>query len=778
METSETILLAEALLKHAEVMATHLKDQKFNVVVSVSLEQTKELLVKQLPDMLVVDLNISGEESLDFYRWMLSIPEISRIPRLFIAGKLQTEIARKLEKEYKETVLIKPLDINRFTSTLTRLKSGKSPLIRKYRAQDYFSSLIGKKVGPATILEEIGRGGMGAVFLGRQESLDRHVAIKVLLPEMAGDFTAIERFQREALAIARLKSPHVVQIYDFGEYETNAFYICMEYLHGQTVDQYLKRNGSFPLEKAISVIMQVAAGLSTAHDAGLIHRDIKPSNLIMDNKGHVTITDFGLVRPQKKLTQTQSGVIVGSPHYMAPEQMSEVQPDARSDIYSLGIVFFHLVAGQPPFLGTNPLEILMKHLNEPLPNLRNTIPQIPQTIIDILDRMCAKDPNDRYINCRELVWDLKAQERKYTARTGRGPGLGVEQEAPVPAEGLKKVSLDTTFHPILSELQRQSPELFTPENLLGSLTITESGSMVGSQGKFPEEWKNAIFIIHESTKQLNAAVQLGQWKFKLVETPDEVLVVFPLPKGPNLGTLLFNQKDTGVFSSASLKMASASFAGARQKHPADPLNHVASIVGVTDVLLFNDEGQLADYVLKDERVLEQYKLRFPPVVRIIHSISFTITGLDLWFDKGRIMAWKLETGIIFIVGSLDISRSFISIYITAHLEQLNTTTRTTIIPDLKQKQTIETIEKEKTVVSPVPPRLMEQIQLELAHMIGPIAKVVLSKECKKMGYSRGNFPGDELLELVKMLTQRVEESRREQFSDNVQDIIYEFRSKK
>jgi hypothetical protein len=146
------------------------------------------------------------------------------------------------------------------------------------------------------------------------------------------------------------------------------------------------------------------------------------------------------------------------------------------------------------------------------------------------------------------------------------------------------------------------------------------------------------------------------------------------------------------------------------------------------------------------------------------------------------MAWHLESGILFIIASLDVSRSFISIYITAQLEQLNTTTRTTIIPEIKKEELIDKDkpgekEEEKTVASPVPPGLMEEIQMELARIIGPIARVILSKECKKMGYSRGNFPEDLLLELVEQLTQRIDETKREQFSDNAQDVIYEFRSK-
>lgn len=771
----DTILIIEAVAKHAELMRNHLEEQNFKVQVTASPDEAKKALEKQspLPNILVVDLNIDTQEFFDFYRWLSNEEHISLIPRLFITGKMQRTAAKELEEKYRETILQKPLDINRFTSTITKLKSQKSPVLRKNREQDYFSSLLGKKVGPATIKKEVGRGGMGAVFLGYQESLDRNVAIKVLLPEMVGDETAIDRFQREALAIAKLKSPHIVQIFDFGEYENNAFYISMEYLDGQTIDQYLKRNGSFPLEKAISVIMQTATGLSVAHDAGLIHRDIKPSNLILDNKGHVTITDFGLVRPQKKTQFTQSGVIVGSPHYMAPEQMSDSQLDTRTDIYSLGIVFFHLISGHPPFLATNPMEILMKHLNEPLPDLRETMRDIPRPITAILERMTAKEPNARYINCRELIWDLKAQQRKISGgpTTSTGSILDDDDEQPS-SEDRRNIDIKTDFHPLLTELQKQSPALFTQQNLQGLMTLTESGSMVSTQGKFPEEWRNAIFVIQEATKQINVATQLGQWKFKLIETPKQVLALFPIPRDRSLGTLLFNHKDTGSLTGSLVKGTSTAFNQAKRMPSADPLRQIAAIAGVTDVLLLDGQGQLIDHALEDERMLDEYKKRFPPVAQIIQSITYHINSMDLWFDKGRILAWTLDSGILFVVANLDISRSFLSIYITANLETLNSNTMTAVIP-AKETKAIP----KKEVTDPVAPVLMEKVQLELARTIGPIAKVVLSKECKKMGYTRDRFPNSELMGLVKKVSDRIEESKRQGFVDAAQDVIYDFRSK-
>jgi len=301
----------EGISKHADTIRSHLEKQEFQVQVSPSMNEGRKIMEKKLPDFLVIDLNVAEKGFREFYQWILAVPERAEIPRVFISGKMQAALAKQLETENKEIVLLKPLDINRFISTVKKLKStkGKSPILTKYREQDYFAALIGKQVGSAILKYEIGRGGMGAVFL-----------------------------------------------------------------------------------KAISVVVQVATGLQTAHDARLIHRDIKPANLIMNNKGHVTITDFGLVRPQKKIKQTQTGIVVGTPHYMPPEIASDTALDARSDIYSLGMVFYHLISGHPPFLSNNPMEILMKHLNEPLPDIRKAIPDFPRELDDILERMTAYAP--------------------------------------------------------------------------------------------------------------------------------------------------------------------------------------------------------------------------------------------------------------------------------------------------------------------------------------------------------------------------------------------------
>jgi hypothetical protein len=399
------------------------------------------------------------------------------------------------------------------------------------------------------------------------------------------------------------------------------------------------------------------------------------------------------------------------------------------------------------------------------------IPDFPRELYDILERMSAKDPNDRYINCRELLWDLKSQERKYVTPTATQSRPG--QEEAIPTEKVSKIKVDSSLFPGLSKLRNQFPAIFSQDNLLGTMTISTSGRLVDARGKFPEEWRNALFILHESTSQLDDTVRLGNWKFRLIETAEEILAVFP--QGKNLGTMMYSNKDTGTFSSASLKDVSASFVSARQSK--DPIRQIAAIAGVFDVLLFNSEGILADYALKDPHRLGDYNRRLPAVSQIIQSISFNVTGLDLWYEKGRVLVWRFDSGILFIIASVDISRSFLSIYITANLEKLNTTAiiQTAILKDEEKNTTLKkTVPK---VNNPVPPGMMEKIQLELARMIGPIAKVVLSKECKRMGYSKSNFPDNQLSLLIQKLAEHVEESKQERFNDNVQNTIYDSRSK-
>ncbi|MCK4761161.1 MAG: protein kinase [Candidatus Aminicenantes bacterium] len=402
-----TIQLIESNEKQGHVVRSLLVDHGFQVFLSPDIDAAKKKLQAVVPHLLVIGLDIKDARFFEFYHWLCNTFPWARIPRVFISGEKLVEIARELEIDENEKIFSRPLDVARFLAAVKNLLGPGSGVVQK-TGEDYLASLPGRKIGSITVREEIARGGMGAVFLGYQESLERKVAVKLLLPDMVGDPYAAQRFRREAAAAARLKSPHIVQIFDFGEIDHNVFYICMEYLEGDILEVYREKQGKVPLEKAVSIISQVSAGLLAAHDAGLVHRDIKPSNLVINARDHVTITDFGLVRGQVKIELTRSDMIVGSPQYMSPEQAAGDRLDARSDIYSLGIIFYRLVAGELPFSGDNPIKIVLQHMKEPMPDLKKIVPSIPDRAVEIIERMTRKKPADRYDNCRELLSDVDA----------------------------------------------------------------------------------------------------------------------------------------------------------------------------------------------------------------------------------------------------------------------------------------------------------------------------------------------------------------------------------
>lgn len=758
----DTILLLEANEKHADIIRRHLEKHRYHVRVCSSVAEGEILLEKEPPGILLVDLNMSGPPFDDFYHNISRSPRLNSIPRIFISGKAQAASAAKLRDEKGETVLNKPLDINAFIQLLNEKKAAKFPSFTS--GDDYLSSFIGQRLGPVLILEEIARGGMGAVFLGHQESLDRQVAVKVLLPRMAEDPDVIARFQREAKAIARLKSPHIVQVYDFAVMENRSFYIVMEYLPGLTLDAFLRRHGKLPLGNAVSIISQTAKGLCEAHGAGLIHRDIKPSNLIMDSKGHVTITDFGLVKPQDKVTATQSGMIFGTPQYISPEQVSGAVLDARADMYSLGIVFYHLIAGSPPFISDNPVELFMKHLKEKLPD--PVLPGLPARVMEIIGKMCAKDRDNRYAGCEALLEDLESLETKLTP-----PPMSTEalprHDAVSDAAGPPKI--DAVAEQGYAALKKHFPTLISLDKLKGSMVLTDSGSVVNQQGTIPDPLKEVLFVLHESAKQLNAAAEMGKWLFTITGTPSQITSLFPHGSN-NISMLLFDQKEQS-FSSVSFQTKGVDMAAAAAG--ADPLAKIAAVAGVADALLFNREGGLVQTTIKDTAVLDKYKSRFAPVTQIIGSIPFTFTDIDIWFETGRLLIWKLDSGTLFIQTTPDVAKSFLSLFVLTHLEQLNTSTLSVHMTGAVEK-------KEKapqSVANPASPELMKQVQLKLAQIVGPIAKVLMAREIKKMGFSSSVFPEDRLSDLAKILTQRIDADRRRDFVDAVQDVIYEHRSK-
>jgi len=754
------IQLIEANPRHGQAITRQLETQGFVVEMISTVIEAREKLHKTPGDLLIIDINISPDQFFVFYSWLSGSPHLAPLPRLFITGDLESPISRRLIEEEKEEVLGKPIESDRFIFTIEKLLV-QGPRDRVIRDEDYLLAMIGRRVGSVVIEEDIGRGGMGAVFKGRQESLNRRVAVKLLLPSMVGDAHAARRFRREAIATARLKSPHIVQIYDFGEIDQHAFYIIMEYLAGKTIEQYLRVEGKFPLSMTVEIISQVARGLLIAHDAGLVHRDIKPSNLIMSSDGHVTITDFGLVRSVQHWEQTQSGMIVGTPHYLPPEQAAGKPLDARSDIYALGIVFYQLLVGMPPFIGNNTVEVMMKHINQPLPDPRLEIPELPARVTQILNLMTAKAPMARYPNCRELLKELSSLGED---QTHPAVAIGPAEEGK-PAKKSAPLVLSPAFSDIFAELENLLPSLFQEEKLQGTIMLSQSGTF-NQQGKFPEGWLNTLCVLKESTKQINNILHLGQWRFEILKTQESLVTLFPLDD--NLGAFLMDIQES-MSSSAVLKRKQFLW---QEVSTLDPLQQISSVAGVQGVLLFNSQGELRDYRLKKPGLLDILTAAFSSLTYIFQSIPLGMTSMDFWFEKGRVIIWKISQGFLFLTATLDISHAFLSLMIASNLEQLD------IRAAGKQAQTARQGEQIPGLGDHLPEALLDQIHLELTSIIGPIARLVMSREFKKMGYSRNQFPYSRIRDLVAGLKTAIDTDRQEQFDRKITALIDRFWEKK
>jgi serine/threonine protein kinase len=305
------------------------------------------------------------------------------------------------------------------------------------------------------VLKRLGKGGMGSVFLARQVSLDRSVALKTLNPEWASDPAFISRFVREAYAAAQLTHHNVVQIYELGR-DGPVNFFSMEYVHGGSLGDRLKKTGKLPPDEAVGYVIQAASGLRFAHDRGMVHRDIKPDNLMVNDEGLVKVADLGLVKTKGVSAEedaggggnrtgdgsglgslpdvTRAGSAMGSPSYMAPEQCRDATTvDGRADIYSLGCTLYAVLVGKTPYQGKTAAEVISKHLYEPPPSLARTAPDVPRDLARIVERSLAKDPAERFQSMAEFIAALKQWQEAH----GKSVGKPTEEQLAV-FEGLTK----------------------------------------------------------------------------------------------------------------------------------------------------------------------------------------------------------------------------------------------------------------------------------------------------------------------------------------------------
>ncbi|MBS3680098.1 Stk1 family PASTA domain-containing Ser/Thr kinase [Ornithinibacillus massiliensis] len=308
------------------------------------------------------------------------------------------------------------------------------------------------------IKEKIGGGGMADVYLAEDIILDRKVAIKVLRLEYANDEEFIARFDREAQSATSLSHPNVVTIYDVGE-EDQILYMVMEYVDGMTLKEFIQRYGPIDVPEAIEIMKQITAAISHAHENGIVHRDIKPQNILIDTYGHIKVTDFGIAMALSATSLTQTNSVLGSVHYLSPEQARGGMATKKSDIYSLGIVFFEMLTGRLPFSGQSPVSIALKHLQSETPSVRRFSPEVPQSVENIVLKATAKDPFHRF----ETVYDMednlelalspdRLDEPKFTPPTE----IGEETKAiPIITENqLENIHHDTIVHQANAETKK------------------------------------------------------------------------------------------------------------------------------------------------------------------------------------------------------------------------------------------------------------------------------------------------------------------------------------
>jgi serine/threonine protein kinase len=268
--------------------------------------------------------------------------------------------------------------------------------------------VVGETIAGRYEVEElVGHGGMSSVYKARDALLERHVALKILHEQYSTDEDFVERFKREARSVAQLQHPNIVTVIDRGEEDGRQF-IVFEYIDGENLKEHVVRQGRLDVREALEIAVEVARGLAFAHEQGLIHRDVKPQNVLLNGDGRAKVTDFGIARTLDVDGMTQTGTVLGTSNYIAPEQASGQRVDAHSDVYALGAVLYELLAGEVPFPGESFVAVAMKHMHEPAPNLLDVRRDVPLRVAAAVDRALEKDPEQRFPTMDAFAAELEA----------------------------------------------------------------------------------------------------------------------------------------------------------------------------------------------------------------------------------------------------------------------------------------------------------------------------------------------------------------------------------
>jgi eukaryotic-like serine/threonine-protein kinase len=303
------------------------------------------------------------------------------------------------------------------------------------------STLLGTILNGRYRLEaRIGTGGMSSVYRAVDETLERQVAIKLMNREIATDSDQLERFRREARAVAQLSHPHIVGVIDYGE-DQGRPYIALEYVEGETLKERIRRNGELDVSEAVAYAIEIARALGAAHARHIVHRDVKPQNVMIDEEGSAKVTDFGIARSLDDDGLTADGRVLGTTDYVSPEQALGHAVTGQSDLYSLGIVLYEMLTGSVPFRGENQVAVAMKHVREELPDVQTLRPEVSASLAAVVDRATAKDLHERYRSDEELIAELEDVLALEAARSGGATGEATTVLKTLPSRTRRRIPL-------------------------------------------------------------------------------------------------------------------------------------------------------------------------------------------------------------------------------------------------------------------------------------------------------------------------------------------------
>lgn len=796
-----------------QAFESQLRPYPLRVLCTSDIQALQAQFEQHSPVLLLVDLDAIADLFLPVYLWIEHDERFSSIPKIFVSGRAsaQSKLVAFLEDHPQESVLKKPLQrasfVSRLQSSVERAQllladrtEGSAGLNVPNRmpqeplpttSQAFTRAWKGRQIGNITLEHELGRGGMGTVFLGFQKALDRHVAVKMILPELIHNARMMTRFQREALAIARLKSPYVVQVFDAGFTEEGAFYMVMEYLEGLDLEIQLRKKGAFSTSETLHIATQALEGLSVAHSAGIVHRDIKPSNLVLSPESHLTLTDFGLAQQNFDMRFTQEGTMLGTPYYFSPEQAAGQTIDARSDLYSLGIVLFELLTGHVPFMSDNLTELLYAHTHYELPDPRDSVADIPEDVVQILRRMSAKKPEDRYVDAESAL--LAVREARGDAHPMQN---GHHSNASVSVGSSDVFSASST-----SSSERASLALpgsgavlpLDPSRRMGSFLMRSTGEIQTQGELFATAWVDSTQVLLAIVHQIESIVQMGVFQYILCESASEVLVL--ITRGAQAEGMVFSLHSVPSVLRMSVPLE-RSAVRSQSLVALSPLEQLRSIVGVDALILLAEDGRLCDSTFSSESHAQALAHQWVPILSLLSSLP--LQGVDCCFSQGRILLWKVQHRYLVIWSTHKLNKSLLALLIQQQQDVLLSLAPIVPVESMQSSSWNAAYSEPVTPSSPLHSALtatdsFSSISLEgvdappsdgplvskdalrsvsqiFAQYIGPMAKLLLKKELKKLGFSASTLPESEVGTLFERLGARLDADKRDAFLEEVKAL--------